>query len=374
MTSKFCTSCGSPIAEGKRFCGKCGRPVAQAQTVVPPEDTTPTASSLTAQPCSQCGFVVPAGKRFCMKCGAGVSEGTPAQVANTGAPARAAFPPSSTLVAQAALHSEPDVPSKEPISQPAQAAIPASPQHPIETPFASIAPSVPATSAVLSPLQVASRDAHAVEASGKRSGKAWVLASTLIVVAAVGAGGTWLHFQHAKKAASASAGVPDKTAASSLPPSTTSTEAAAKPTAAAHAENTSPNSSPAPAAIASASASVEQPSALFRTSVPKPAPKMAVIQPSPKPSVQDVQEPTPPSLDLPTAPRAGDLHYAGPPVHFGGVIVFQHLPAGRLRFIFDHQAWQPLISREPDRSQTLTLRSLRQFDQMECDVHWELSP
>jgi hypothetical protein len=61
-------------------------------------------------------------------------------------------------------------------------------------------------------------------------------------------------------------------------------------------------------------------------------------------------------------------------VPFGGTVVFSGLPAGRLRFVFDHQSWQPLISHQSDGTQTLTLRSLRLGEQAKCDVQWELAP
>ena len=67
---------------------------------------------------------------------------------------------------------------------------------------------------------------------------------------------------------------------------------------------------------------------------------------------------------------SGTLHYQGPPVHFGESISFAKLPGSRLKFTFDHQSWQPLISRQADGTQTLTLRSLKRDDQMECEVEW----
>jgi hypothetical protein len=74
----------------------------------------------------------------------------------------------------------------------------------------------------------------------------------------------------------------------------------------------------------------------------------------------------------PVAPaRSGLLHYAGPSVAQGGVVVFSGLPAGRLRFTFNHQMWQSTISRRPDGTQTLMLRSLTPGPQTQCDVKWE---
>ena len=70
-------------------------------------------------------------------------------------------------------------------------------------------------------------------------------------------------------------------------------------------------------------------------------------------------------------PLSGVLHYTGSPVPFGGTVVFANLPGDRLSFTFDHQAWQPLISRQPDGTQKLTLRSLKQGEQTQCDVEWK---
>jgi hypothetical protein len=75
----------------------------------------------------------------------------------------------------------------------------------------------------------------------------------------------------------------------------------------------------------------------------------------------------------PTSPRKGVLHYAGAPVSFGGTVVFGNLPKDRLRFTFDRGAWQPLIRKNPDGTQTLTLRSIKQESQTTCDVSWEIS-
>ena len=68
----------------------------------------------------------------------------------------------------------------------------------------------------------------------------------------------------------------------------------------------------------------------------------------------------------------GILHYSGPPVRFGETVVFSNLPGGLLRFTFDQQSWQPLISRQPNGTQKLTLRSLKRENQVQCDVHWEI--
>jgi hypothetical protein len=75
---------------------------------------------------------------------------------------------------------------------------------------------------------------------------------------------------------------------------------------------------------------------------------------------------------VPPQRTSGALHYSGPPVQYGETVTFANLPGGRLRFSFDHTAWQPLISRQPDGTQTLTLRSIKQGVQAQCDVGWEI--
>ena len=72
-------------------------------------------------------------------------------------------------------------------------------------------------------------------------------------------------------------------------------------------------------------------------------------------------------------PRSGELHYSGPPVPQNGQVVFENLPGARLKFTFDQQAWQPTIRRQPNGTQTLTLRSLLPGTQTQCDVKWEIA-
>jgi hypothetical protein len=52
--------------------------------------------------------------------------------------------------------------------------------------------------------------------------------------------------------------------------------------------------------------------------------------------------------------------------------VFRNLPGGQLRFTFDHDAWLPILSREPDGTQTLIMRSIKPGVQTMCDIRWEV--
>jgi hypothetical protein len=59
-------------------------------------------------------------------------------------------------------------------------------------------------------------------------------------------------------------------------------------------------------------------------------------------------------------------------VQQNGEVVFENLPAGRLRFTYDHTAWQPTIHRQANGTQTLVMRSLKAGMQRTCDVQWEI--
>jgi len=111
------------------------------------------------------------------------------------------------------------------------------------------------------------------------------------------------------------------------------------------------------------------------------APPEAVADDSPAP-VPAAQPPTsapppaPPKASIaaatPTAPQSGTLHYSGIPIPQNGEVVFVDLPNARLRFTFDHQAWQASIRRQPNGTQILTMHSLLPGQQTQCDVKWEI--
>jgi hypothetical protein len=73
-------------------------------------------------------------------------------------------------------------------------------------------------------------------------------------------------------------------------------------------------------------------------------------------------------------PQSGTLHYSGPPIPQNGVVVFDHLPGGRLRFSYDQSIWHPTIVRNPDGTQKLILRSSSPGSQTECVVQWQQIP
>ena len=71
-------------------------------------------------------------------------------------------------------------------------------------------------------------------------------------------------------------------------------------------------------------------------------------------------------------PATGMLHYQGPPVPYGGTVVFDNLPKARLKFSFDATAWRMVIRINPDGTQKVILSSLKQGFQTTCDLGWQI--
>jgi hypothetical protein len=75
----------------------------------------------------------------------------------------------------------------------------------------------------------------------------------------------------------------------------------------------------------------------------------------------------------PAAPaRSGIRHYEGPPIPHGGIVVFENMPKARLKFNFNHAAWQLLIKPNSDGTKKVILISLAQGYQSSCDLGWEI--
>jgi hypothetical protein len=53
-------------------------------------------------------------------------------------------------------------------------------------------------------------------------------------------------------------------------------------------------------------------------------------------------------------------------------VVFDHLPAQRLKFAFDRQSWLLTIKVNADGSKKVTLTSQKQGFQANCDLGWEI--
>jgi zinc-ribbon domain len=101
---------------------------------------------------------------------------------------------------------------------------------------------------------------------------------------------------------------------------------------------------------------------------PSRRPAQPRSQPTPQPPPQPDPEPVQPRVARQTS---GVLH-ASVEVALNGEVVFENLPGGRLKFTFDHSAWQPTISRQANGTQTLVMRSLKAGIQRTCDVRWEI--
>ena len=82
-------------------------------------------------------------------------------------------------------------------------------------------------------------------------------------------------------------------------------------------------------------------------------------------------DPPPVQPVRPARQTSGVLH-ASVEVAQNGEVVFENLPGARLKFTFDHSAWQPTISHQPNGTQTLVMRSLKAGIQRTCDVQWEI--
>ena len=93
----------------------------------------------------------------------------------------------------------------------------------------------------------------------------------------------------------------------------------------------------------------------------------------PAPTDSPRSDPAPPQPVRVARQTSGVLH-AAVEVAQNGEVVFENLPGTRLRFTFDHSLWQPTISRQPNGTQTLVMRSLKADIQTTCDVRWEIVP
>ncbi|HLX45184.1 MAG TPA: serine/threonine-protein kinase [Bryobacteraceae bacterium] len=160
---------------------------------------------------------------------------------------------------------------------------------------------------------------------------------------------------------------------SSPPPAEPSPAPATPPEASAPQAQAPPPAAPEPAAPKASSPKPPRPAAATQTDEDRQ--RQLEQQKSAPPPPSPVEQQKPPVDSAPAAhPTSGILRYSGPPVPLNGKVTFQNLPAARLRFTFDHDAWQPVISRQANGSQTLILVSKKQGLQSKCEVRWELAP
>lgn len=207
------------------------------------------------------------------------------------------------------------------------------------------------------------------------SSKSWVnpaiIVSALVLLLALAASAVWFYVSHVRArhiqtSAIGSSAQPLTAANSSSPSGANDKPSAATPLVIQQYVQTPPEQAQPVLPKSQSAGSVRK----LQNPPASPVPVQrsnAVVPKNPAGSLQNAA-PAP----APSAPTSGVLHYSGPPVPYGGTVVFINLPSERLSFTFDHQSWQPLISRQPDGTQKLTLRSLRQGEQTQCDVEWKV--
>ena len=320
--ARFCRHCGTSISEGKRFCSHCGSETAQTQ-----ETPKPAAVTLEETP----GPELPV-----------VSDET-------------ATPAAAAVFASAA----------------APAPFVAPPAGPAQTSSAYVEPNVAGSS-------IETEEQPAVAAYVKRRGATGWLITAVVSVIMISVGAFWAYEWHRGVTVASLFGRSNGSEPESSPQSQSqpqsqgqlqpqtpnpAIEATKKPSPSGSETHTSaPATSPAsnkqPVTTSSQGNSTAEKSEVVSTQLNVPS--------------YDNTPSIPPRISQPQPPLSGILHYSGPPVHLGETVTFVGLPGGRLRFTFDHAAWQPLISRQPDGTQTLTLRSLTQAVQTRCDVSWSI--
>jgi class 3 adenylate cyclase len=150
--------------------------------------------------------------------------------------------------------------------------------------------------------------------------------------------------------------------------------------------NPSVNTPPANPGQIGATSPVATPSAAAPNTAPPvtappPAPVVSAAKEAPAPPPEPVatavkEAPAPPPAPIPrrataARPTSGVLHATiAQALH--GDVVFNNLPGGRLKFTFDHDAWQATIRRQPNGTQTLVMHSLKPGSQTACDVGWQI--
>ncbi len=275
---------------------------------------------MSAPFCTGCGATVAAGTRFCVKCGQPVGLG--------------AAPVASTVVRPAPPPRPPP-----PAPPPPQAA-----QFPVTQDPAGLYPLPPPAK------------------QGARVGL-WIgLFGVLLLI--VGAG-LWYGVH-----AGLLAGAADKRAAATP-------ESAPPPVV--PAPSTTPENPPPNPDLAKPEVITPNPD-LVKKDQPPPAPVETPVRSAPARPTPADPAPLPPPEPAPVTPKpvvkapsptSGVLH-AAVEVQQNGEVVFENLPAGRLRFTYDHTAWQPTIHRQANGTQTLVMRSLKAGIQRSCDVQWEM--
>jgi hypothetical protein len=368
----LCVQCGSEIAAGKPFCRKCGHAVAAAQRMEPLEP-------------SEVSAMIPnAAVLGALQESAVALEHAPAPVANwrTLLPIEESSPHSEASAVLPGLNSLPaELVGKSEVNptgfaeqtdvEPLPGVVPAffATEHSVSTPDTA-AESADQKQEPKQPIIPASLPSGPSSASLVAPSRVPLfagigVAAVVLVAAAVGSAWYLSHRSHQP--------APDKSASVKQNP----TPAVPKPVAGTQISQmpintTKTGTTPDKTPQAKTVTIIPQ----QQTTASQKHDPTAVQVPHPEPPKTVVQEPTPVFAHpvQPAQPRNGVLHYSGPPVMMGGTVVFRNLPKERMHFVIDRSAWQPLIQRSPDGSQTLTLRSIKQGVQTSCDVGWEITP
>jgi hypothetical protein len=270
---------------------------------------------MSAPFCTGCGATVAAGTRFCVKCGQPVGQAAPP-------PPPAGFPTVSPQV-------------------------PAPPPPPPQTPLPPRSAQFPAAP------------------PAKQGAGAGVWIGLFGVLLLLGGAGLWFYTTHMQGSKEAQ---PVQVAATQPVP--------------APAPSTTPETPPPNPDFAKPEVPPPNPDFAKKDQVPAPATDKAVrgsntnrkpVNPvaAPPPQPAEPASPAPRPAVKTAAPTTGTLH-ATVEVAQNGEVVFENLPAGRMRFIYDHSAWQPTIHRQANGTQTLIMRSLKAGIQRSCDVQWEI--
>ena len=281
--------------------------------------------------CKQCGYDIPSGKRFCRQCGIAAPDG----------------------VNEAVTEVEQEPSTRWGTSAGREASPGALPEG-----FAGIG-----QTGLSSGYKYSADEESDFQSSSDRTSHRglFVLLAAILVAGALG-GGWFAASSHSSKPTTTASPIPPPGAAAALP------SPPAAPSPIPSAPSTNVPQSGVSSKLSGNSGNTKAPGG-EQKAASNNQPNFPMEPTKPRPSPMHV------APALPTAgtpPTAGTLRYFGPPLRFGQTVVFAGLPGGRLKFTFDHQSWSPLIARQPDGTQKLTLRSLKQGEQTQCDVGWEI--
>lgn len=275
--------------------------------------------------CRQCGYDIPSGKRFCRQCGTAAPDGVNEAVTEV------EQVPSTRWGTSAGREASPSAPPEG---------------------FTGVGQTELSSGYKYS----ADEESDFQSSSDRTSHRGLiVLLAAVLVAGALGWGWFAVSIRASKPTTTASP-IPPPGAAAALP----------SPPAAPSPIPSAPSTSAQPAGVSS------KPSANSGNTKAPGGEQKAASNNQPNLPTESIKPRPSPMHVAPALPTAGTLHYYGPPLRFGQTVVFAGLPGGRLKFTFDHQSWSPLIARQPDGTQKLTLRSLKQGEQTQCDVGWEI--